>query len=154
MRHFTIYFFIAGLFSSCYLKPIRSIESLPLVNDNRHLFLQCSINEKPALFLLDTGSGISIIDANQIVKYNLNIKAEWGSGVINGLGVLEKVQYLSNVKFKINGTDYNPVFYSADLANINQAFASRKIKISGILGGDFFKQYRATINYKESLITF
>ena len=154
MKHFAIYFFIAGLFSSCYLKPIRSVKSLPLVNDKRHLFLQCSINDKPALFLLDTGSGISIIDFNQIEKYNLTIKPGWGSGVITGLGTLENVQYLSNVKFKISGTGYKPVFYSADLANVNQSFASRNIKISGILGGDFFKQYQATINYKQSLITF
>ena len=115
--------------------------------------MECTINGKKALFLLDSGSGMSIIDINQIDYYNLRSRPEFGKRLISGIGSSEQIEYLSGVKLEIKGRHFKPIFYGSNLQNVNHAFRKNNIRIAGILGSDFLKQYGAIINYQQSMIT-
>jgi len=156
LKHLLSFIIIIAIFESCSTRPASSGGYYKLIDEKGHLFLECTINEKKALFLVDTGSALSIIDINQIEKYGLIVKPKLGNAVISGLGLgtAQNINYVSYVKFKISGRLFRPLFYGADLNNLNKSFAKKEIKICGILGGDFLKQYRAVINYDGGSINF
>lgn len=155
MKHLLSFIIIIAIFESFSTRPTSSGGYYILIDEKGHLFLECTINEKKALFLVDTGFTLSIIDINQIEKYELIVKLKLGNAVVSGLGLgtVQNINYVSYVKL-ISGRLFRQLFYGADLNNLNKSFAKKEIKICGILGGEFLKQYRAIINYDGGSINF
>lgn len=107
----------------------------------------------PLNFIVDTGASVSVI-SDQVAKVDgiSRFLNEERLRVIGSAGVTENVQafQLPRVTFgQHSRTDILAV--ALDLAVINEASGFEQ---SGILGGNFLKNYRLTFDFKNSKVTF
>jgi hypothetical protein len=126
------------------------LQKIDLDANGVHLLVESSIIEEGTYFIIDTGASKSVIDISLIeniphTKIDSNeIKSSHISGMIDG-------QIIELKNFPID-THICLQFQalSMSLEHINtlyEPFIDKKI--SGLLGGDFFDKYNATINYKD-----
>ncbi|MEO6656595.1 MAG: aspartyl protease family protein [Pyrinomonadaceae bacterium] len=109
--------------------------------------------ETPLNFIVDTGASISVISA-QVAKTDgiTPFANEERLRVIGSAGVTEDVQsfHLPLVTFGSHSRK-NITAVALDLDLINEASGFEQ---SGILGGNFLKDYRLTFDFKNSKVTF
>jgi hypothetical protein len=138
-----------------------SLPSLPIAKfvqpDDALPFVEVEINGKPAYFLLDTGSGSSVIDINQFEKYEIEA-VPLSNMTFRGIGGTSnnKVQKITNVSVvTINKKNYTVNFLATDLHTIISSIASGvKLNILGIIGSDFFEYHKVIIDYRKNTIIF
>ena len=56
---------------------------------DRRLIIECTVNNKPANFLIDTGASIALIDKNQRKKYNLAVGKDYNNPIIGAGGEIK-----------------------------------------------------------------
>ncbi|MBK6586964.1 MAG: aspartyl protease family protein [Acidobacteria bacterium] len=109
--------------------------------------------ESPLNFIVDTGASVSVISAGVAKEDGLVPFAnEEKLRVIGSAGVTNDVQTfkLPKVTFgKHSETDITAVALDLDVINEASGFEQ-----SGILGGNFLKNYRMTFDFKNSKVTF
>ena len=109
--------------------------------------------EAPLNFIVDTGASVSVI-SDQVAK-NEGISPfanEEKLSVIGSAGITENVPtfQLPRVTFGSHSrTDITAVALDLDIINEASGFQQ-----SGILGGNFLKNYRLTFDFKNSKVTF
>jgi predicted aspartyl protease len=120
-----------------------------------HIYIKGKLNQKKALFLLDTGASNSCISTNKAENYNLKFsktatKAA-GAGAINMEAQLSKNNLIEFGKFKIKSCDL-VVF---DMKHIDQALEIHQGKpIDGIIGADILIANQVKIDYSKKKIFF
>ncbi len=109
--------------------------------------------DSPLNFIVDTGASVSVI-SGQVAKEDalLPFAEEEKLRVIGSAGITNDVQTykLPKVTFgQHSETDITAVALDLDLINEASGFEQ-----SGILGGNFLKNYRMTFDFKNSTVTF
>ncbi|MGI8670213.1 MAG: aspartyl protease family protein, partial [Aridibacter sp.] len=109
--------------------------------------------ESPLNFIVDTGASVSVISQKLAV---LDEMIQYDSGetmnVIGAAGITEGVPsfLLPNVTFGgFSRTELKAIALDLNLINETSGFEQ-----SGILGGNFLKNYRLTFDFKNSKVTF
>ncbi len=128
--------------------------SVPLtLTDTHHLELDCSINDQPGKFILDTGASSSCVDPGQIDYFKLfaedsEVKAA-GAGAINMQTQVSTDNSLAIGEWEIH--DAQLVIF--DLSHVNEALEQHNAaKVHGIIGADILQEADAIIDYnKEKL---
>lgn len=111
--------------------------------DVRSPIVKINFLGKERLFMIDSGSGISILDSSlKILDDFIMCSNNTSVYTING-NVVEK----NSMMYKVKIFDKNVVFFTKDLSYINQVFSDSGIKISGILGADWLLARRVTMDY-------
>ena len=109
--------------------------------------------ESPLNFIVDTGASVSVISGSVAKEDGLTAFAgEEKLRVIGSAGVTNDVQTfkLPKVTFgQHSETDITAVALDLDVINEASGFEQ-----SGILGGNFLKNYRMTFDFKNSKVTF
>ena len=109
--------------------------------------------ESPLNFIVDTGASVSVI-SNEVAKTDnlLPFANEDRLTVIGSAGVTNDVQTfkLPKVTFGTH-SERDITAVALDLGLINEASGFEQ---SGILGGNFLKNYRMTFDFKNSKVTF
>lgn len=109
--------------------------------------------ESPLNFIVDTGASVSVISDRVARGDEVSRWADTGRmRVIGSAGVKEDVPtfLLPSVKFG-NHTRKDIMAVALDLDLINEASGWEQ---SGILGGNFLKNYRLTFDFRNSKVTF
>ncbi len=113
-----------------------------------HYYCRAILNNKSAIFIVDTGASTSCIGTTHSNLFSLVLK---DSDVLAaGAGALGmKTQSSSNNSLQVNKTIItNMVFVIFDLSHVNKALLQvGSIMTHGILGADFLKEKRAVIDY-------
>ncbi len=109
--------------------------------------------EFPLNFIVDTGASVSVISEDLASSAELSgfIQDE-RLRVVGAAGVTEDVPsfLLPSVTFgRFSRNDLKAIALDLDLINESSGFEQ-----SGILGGNFLKNYRLTFDFKESKVTF
>ena len=109
--------------------------------------------ESPLNFIVDTGASVSVI-SDQVAKIEgiVRFQGEEKLTVIGSAGVTDDVRtfMLPKVTFgKHSRKDIMAVALDLDIINEASGFEQ-----SGILGGNFLKNYRLTFDFKNSQVTF
>ncbi len=128
--------------------------AIPIVqNVTGLLLITAVVNDVPGLFILDTGAGISVIEANYAERFKLNLKEDdtsfTGAGA-GGLG-LKVVPSMGN-KLEIgNYTVADCSFGTMSLEHMSQALAELGAteEVLGIIGVNILKPARAIIDYSS-----
>ena len=116
----------------------------------KHILCKALINGKKAKLLIDTGASNSCInsvlqDHFELQKYGEPFQASGASE-----GKMEAIMTLNcNIKLgkKFNGKQ---AFALLDLSHANRTLTDQGIQeIDGVIGADFLKENKATINYFE-----
>lgn len=134
-----------------------SFKIINIEGDGCHALIKAKFNHsKIGYLILDTGASKSVFDMElvsplvELIEVNKeNIKS---SGISERF-LHNKVGILPELKIGKLNIEKSTVIL-LDLSHINALYAQfSKKKIWGLLGGDFFKDYKAKINYKNKKIT-
>lgn len=100
---------------------------------NKRLIINCTINNKTAPFLVDTGASVGLIDENSKKKYNLKVGKKFNKSLIGAGGEISS-SYLCDSLIELNGKQINQFIFS-DISQIQNSIEHETgIKIIGIIG--------------------
>lgn len=113
-----------------------------------------TLNGRKALFILDTGATISIIDINQIKEYNIQ-NTGTSEGTVVGYGGTDDMTYdLKNVDVKVGKIDFMVSFQGKNIANIVRVIKKyNNRQIVGIIGNDNISDRNLILNFRTGEIT-
>jgi len=125
------------------------------ITSSKHLVCVLKLNNKDAVFLVDTGASNSCFDILKKDKFNLQsrgIKIELTSAAEKKLGAISS----DNCKLIFNPQKIKDVrLMLIDMSTINEALREQKEKeIDGILGSDILNEIKAKIDYENLSIGF
>ena len=125
------------------------------ITSSKHLVCVLKLNNKDAVFLVDTGASNSCFDILKKDKFNLQsrgIKIELTSAAEKKLGAISS----NNCKLIFNPQkEIDIKLMLIDVSTINEAFREQKEKeIDGILGSDILNEIKAKIDYENLSIDF
>ena len=116
--------------------------------------VKATINGREALFLLDTGATISIIDINQIAQYNIR-----NTGIsemsVAGYGGVDVISYdLDKPQIKMGTVYLSEEFHGKDIKTIVEVIRKGTgKKVLGIIGNNNISTSRLILNFKDGTIT-
>ena len=115
-----------------------------------HILCKARINGKKANLLIDTGASNSCIHAELQDYFKLKKDGEPFEASGASEGKMEAIMTL-NCKIKL-GKKYNgeQAFALLDLSYVNRTLTAQGVQeIDGVIGADFLKENKATIDYVE-----
>lgn len=136
-------------------KPSTNKIIIPLrFSKSQHLIGKFILNEKPAIFLIDTGASNSCVDKTRADHFNL--EAEGDNLPLQGAGQ-EKLFAQSSRKsslYYLGHEIHNLSFMLIDMDTINGALAEQEEeKIDGIIGADILHKKKANIDYDQCCLS-
>lgn len=138
---------IIGIFSLIF-SFTSCAQEYKLEKHSNHMFLSLTLNGKPALFIIDSGSTWSLIDINKAKDYNFGYMP-FGDQKYSGIGGVEQIQMLFNDT--ISETAQN--FYGINLSGMAQYIKAQfGIEIVGILGADFLTNNSVVLDFKNNTL--
>ena len=125
------------------------------ITSSKHLVCVLKLNNKDAIFLVDTGASNSCFDILKKNKYNLQsrgVELELTSAAEKKLGAISS----NNCKLIFNPQkEIDITLMPIDVSTINEAFREQREKeIDGILGSDILNEIKAKIDYENLSIDF
>ena len=125
-----------------------SATGIPLVYSPFCLLLRVSVNNSPpALFILDSGAGGTLLDADYAAS--LGLKQDGSVNVI-GSGEVSRAGYLRNVTLGLQGMKFQiGTVMSTPLTELRN---SSGLDIKGMLGGDFIRNFVVDIDYQKRML--
>ena len=125
------------------------------ITSSKHLICVLKLNNKDAIFLVDTGASNSCFDILKKDKYNLQsrgVEVELTSAAEKKLGAISS----DNCKLIFKPQkEIDITLMLIDVSTINEAFREQKEKeIDGILGSDILNEIKAKIDYENLSIDF
>lgn len=126
--------------------------TLPAYIEGGHVYIEASLNEAgPALFVLDTGASINVLTPAAAGKFGVD-----AGGSLNGSGVGEQqvsVGLTKIPKLRVGpATLLNQSFAVISLPPLTVRREGREEQAAGLLGYDFFRRLRITIDYEASVV--
>lgn len=131
------------------------LESIP--PQGTHIFVKGKIQRQRVRFLVDTGASKSVIDAQFAREHFPSTKRIITEHLTTGLGAnIPNAQFIKLRGIHIGKHKIKPItFAELDLSTVNEAYASALLDpVVAIIGGDILKDYKATINYGEQILSF
>ena len=118
-----------------------------------HLVLQARINGVPGRFVLDTGAGRSVVEAERRGKFRL-ARNDRKVAVATGAGGNLPLRMSHGNRLQIGGyVDYGFTAYLMPLDQVNLAFLRRGDDgIDGVIGADVLRSGRAVIDYAGGML--
>ncbi len=117
------------------------------------LLAELQVNNRPAYFLIDTGSGISLIDLAQASKFGFEVHPENGQGKIYSLGGTTHFMATSGLKLSYEGQRLRRGrLYTTDLRHLHDFGLPNRYTIAGILGADFFRKNKAILDFEKAQV--
>ena len=109
--------------------------------------------ETPANFIIDTGAGISVVSRVLAGEYDLQRFADADLIKVYGAaGITENVTQLTLPQMTFGGSSQEKIKAAIlDLQIINQTTGFQQ---TGILGGNFLRNYQITFDFREAVLTF
>lgn len=129
-----------------FLKPFRMVSMAPVLTVN--------IGGHILNFILDTGSGMSLIDKNVAESLGLVENIEAANIKLTGIGnENSKINEKANLSFAMDDMTFEGIFLLCDCAKAFCSFKKfDKIDIFGLLGSDFLSKYKFVLDYEKSAI--
>lgn len=128
--------------------PIKIVK----IEDGCHLFVKVVFNSKTkGILIIDTGASKTVFDISLLkdIVNDVYSHEDIKSAGIEANMIESKLGSIDTFKIgKLKIKDYKVVLLNLD--NINQLYENiYKIKIWGLIGGDFLAKYKAVINYEN-----
>ena len=135
-----------------------NLQIVELEENSYHLMINAKVSGIAIKCILDTGASHSCIDKTFAIESLSDLQLSENKGVNAGIGGSDFEVFATDVEnFKIGR--YAPFYLQniavIDLSNINQAYRTLKLEpIQMILGGDFFVEHSAVIDYGLKKLSF
>jgi hypothetical protein len=109
-------------------------------SDDGLMFVEASVNDKTAVFLIDLRLEPTLLDEPAVAKLGLEMKAAAG-GIQGAKGQVDLTA------FKFGETDLGAT--QIPVVSFDNMAASLRPKLDGILGTDFLRKHRVLLDYAE-----
>ena len=118
--------------------------------------MNCKINQKEGVFLVDTGSSNSCVDIIKSQKFNLKYsssfeKALSATAEINQLFISKNNTLTAGSFFFLKNVDL--ILFELEIVR-KKLIEDDGVEIDGIIGSDVLKKGNSIINYQERKILF
>lgn len=117
--------------------------------------VQGTLNGKEAYFLLDTGSDITILNADDKEDYRFKTytKPQANHRVASLGSTTRGLRNTFNVKIMLGNQKINQHVFAYDLSNIVKSIAAKfRVDIVGIIGSDVMRKYNFKIDYQYGVV--
>ena len=112
-----------------------------------------TLNGKRALFLLDTGASVSILDLKSATNYNVRIGTTEDMGIGGYGGVTSDINSLSNVDLRLGAEKMKDKFSGKDIQYLVQAIRKNTgYTIVGIIGNNNITESRLILDFENNVI--
>ena len=114
-----------------------------------HITATLKVNQKPCVFLVDTGGGCTLIDMSKKGKYDLEAsgKRDYAAG-IGSVSSLVRTSATLQIGGKMLRSED---LYLMDISYLNAEFRKTKGRqVDGVLGTDFLEKHQAIIDYPRA----
>jgi hypothetical protein len=122
---------------------------LPMLGDGKHILLAGSVGELEGRFLLDTGAGSNVLDAQVAAKLGLT-----GAGLIDAVGVAgaERASFVPVASVRLGEMELtNQSWITLDFGELRKALGD---DVLGVLGYDTLSRLVAQIDYRKRVVRF
>ncbi|MCZ2444620.1 MAG: aspartyl protease family protein [Flavobacteriales bacterium] len=130
-----------------------SIDVVKIEDEGFHLLIKGSINDLPAIFIIDTGASRTVLDTNQLSKYNItedlipNEMLSTGVGESNLDSFLIKQVDIRLRRFVLATKEVTLI----SLKHVNDAYKRLGLpKVAGIIGSDLLIRHQAIIDFNQA----
>lgn len=138
---------------SSLLPDLPMVDTFQLVDISDRPIIQMYVDGDPVLFLLDTGSGRSMIDFRAAKSLGFSVRSR--SGSVRGVaGTSVPVYRMENVSVQSeNGVDVQLPWVCMTLDSVIETIYKRTgKKVIGVIGFDFFRYYLSSIDFASGII--
>ena len=133
-------------------------ESVAIVSMANKPIISTMLNGKEAFFLIDTGSGLSIMDVEAASTYHFAVHElpdMWAIHSISLNGHTRRMEGVGAVKLFLGESQIKTRWYGTDIAALVQSIKKKTgIPIVGIIGSDVMKKYGFQIDFDHMMIRF
>lgn len=121
--------------------------------DKPLILLETMVDDKgPFRFLLDTGAGVTIISPESAKKLDIKPDNQDKPDKATGAGGNVEIQFGTVKSLKVGETQLDGLNVGImDLTGISKAIET---DVDGIIGYNFLKKFRVTIDYPKQTVTF
>ncbi|SKC84073.1 Aspartyl protease [Ohtaekwangia koreensis] len=118
--------------------------------------IEGDINGTLALFIIDTGASITLLNESLSTLYNFRVvdNKYFARRHIVGLGGRSMIKEVRSATIKIGAIEIKFINKASDLDNLTAYFDDREVKIAGILGTDVMTALGGKIDFSTSRIIF
>jgi Aspartyl protease len=135
-------------------KPSTTYIVVPLLREkSHHVSITATLAGRPARFIVDTGAGGTVIDAEAMARYGLTMSGASRRG--GGVGSASmRLQYIAKHDLRVEQLDLSAIkLLSMDLAHVNAGLALAKVApIVGVLGADILWAHGAMLDYAKGVM--
>jgi len=120
-----------------------------------HIMVRATVNNMSANFLIDTGASQTVFNKLSVAEFQDGVSFVKKEGVTSGIDKTEmQAEEFTVEALRIGELDFSPYKGIAlDMSHINELYSSLGLpRIDAILGGDFLKKHKASINYKRKTL--
>ncbi len=117
-----------------------------------HLFVSVKLNGKKALFMLDTGASVSVLDKSSVKKFKVKTGMEEDTEInaLSASGLLNNIDFSTENKLKLGKIKFQNVpLLIMDLSHLANAEELSDLHIDGVLGSDILYRGKAIIDYSR-----
>jgi hypothetical protein len=119
--------------------------------------VEVTLNGRPATFMLDTGSDLTLVDASAARSFGFKLHDVAGNGgKVAGIGgQKQSIQLATQVDLKVGGKSIFASFAGTRLSHMNAYFHTKgKKPLIGIIGADAMQLYGFVIDYESNTVLF
>jgi len=132
-------------------------DTVKIIRLKGHPIVAGSLNGKKAFFLVDSGANITILNINDVNRYQIRYSESISKvKIISGLTANQtEILVATNTSLYLGNRKMEACFKLLDLSNLRDSIGvSDGIWINGIIGSDLMKKYKFTIDYGNQEIRF
>jgi len=132
--------------------PIQKLKIPPV---GLHILIKVYLNNKVALFVVDTGASQTVVDSNRVNHFMLGTEHKKLDVLTSGIGTSSMESHavtIKNIRIgELKIKDFDLILL--DLKHVNESYDMMGFKkIDGILGSDLLEKYAAIIDFKKTTL--
>lgn len=120
-----------------------------------HIMVRATVNDMSANLLIDTGASQTVFNKVSVGEFQSNASFVKKEGVTSGIGKsdMQAEEFVVDT-LSIGELRFEPYKGIAlDMSHINELYTTLGLpRIDAMLGGDFLKRHKASINYKRKTL--
>lgn len=126
----------------------RTVKNIPVIEGR--------LNGKPALFIIDTGASVSILNKSDSRRFGFRCTDSAGHHVAGLGGGNSEMNLAINCEVEFGTMKLRNVrFHAKGLGRVVSVISAHEgVRITGIIGANIIEQYKITIDYKNRTISF
>lgn len=159
---FPFAYVVLSVFTSCStadkLKQSAELHTVKFRTIGRIPVIEASLNGKRAIFIVDTGASVSVINESEMNYFKFKIRSassEYAGTEVVGFGGKENLNIVFDCSIEIGSRAINSiVFKSSNMSHLGAIICKTEVlRFAGILGSDILHRYQMNIDFRNGTIT-